>query len=328
MTPAEPEQPADPASRLEPFFKSITILNSERVGLTNEPTERTYTPRADLILSVPPAVSVENTLFDFFARVNVIEFKSQNDKFNLREYVRNELRTGLRFLDEPEADLEDFLNVIITARLPSAFLAYAASRKVIFQAQSGRPWLYLAQVGLQNVAIVVCRLLPLEPRFYPWLAFAPSASVSWRNYILQLIEENNQQYLGLAREVYPEEVKMLTDEEFDKRLHDILNDPANQNIGLKRDPALNAVVALEEVDQDAPEQLGEVLSILKPEQRLAGLKPEERLSGLKPEERLSGLKPEERLSGLKPEERLSGLTTEEKAALLELLQRQSGSDQN
>ncbi len=32
------------------------------------------------------------------------------------------------------------------------------------------------------------------------------------------------------------------------------------------------------------------LSMLKPEERLAGLKPEERLVGLKPEERLAGLK--------------------------------------
>ena len=62
------------------------------------------------------------------------------------------------------------------------------------------------------------------------------------------------------------------------------------------------------------------LSILPPEERLAGLSPEEVLSQFKPEERLAGLSPEEVLSQFKPEERLAGLSSEEIEAYLERLE--------
>ena len=300
-------------SRLDPFFKKVTRAIGEFNGLQAQPTELNYTPRADLILSVPPGVSLETTLFDFFAQVNVVEFKGENDRFDYREYVRNEIRTDMSFLDGDEADMGNYLNVFVLSRLPIAFLRFAATENVHFVNTPDRPWLYRASVGFQKVALVICRLLPLEPRYYPWLAFAPFGSLAWREYFWQIVRENNQIYLDLARDVYPQEVdKMMTQEEFQAKLAAILNDPANKNVGRKRNPLFNAMMAFEEVEQDTPEDVDAFVA--------ATLKPAQRLKGLKPEERLEGLKPEERLEGLKPEERLEGLTPEEEATLLKLLQ--------
>ena len=49
----------------------------------------------------------------------------------------------------------------------------------------------------------------------------------------------------------------------------------------------------EHFPQLTPEEQGEVLRSLPPEQRLAGLPPEERLAGLPPEQRLAGLSAEQ-----------------------------------
>jgi hypothetical protein len=48
----------------------------------------------------------------------------------------------------------------------------STGRGIIFNKTAGKKWLYTARVGFQDVAIVVCRDLPLEPKFYKWLIFA------------------------------------------------------------------------------------------------------------------------------------------------------------
>ncbi|MDM8524991.1 hypothetical protein QUF80_16595, partial [Desulfococcaceae bacterium HSG8] len=69
----------------------------------------------------------------------------------------------------------------------------------------------------------------------------------------------------------------------------------------------------------------ELMSMFRPEERLAGLDPREVLSMFRPEERLAGLDPAERLAGLDPAERLAGLDPEEIKDFLQKLSKKHGS---
>ncbi len=78
LSPSEEEQLAR-AGRPDPLFKRLTRDEAERVGLEATETQLQFSPRADLILTVPPGVNTDGTLFDFFRRVNVIEFKGESE---------------------------------------------------------------------------------------------------------------------------------------------------------------------------------------------------------------------------------------------------------
>src|SRR5690242_16357155 len=71
-----PEE-ALPSNRPDPFFKLLTRVAAEQHGRKADETELQYSTRADFMLSVPPGISPEGTMFDFFRRKNVVEFKSQ-----------------------------------------------------------------------------------------------------------------------------------------------------------------------------------------------------------------------------------------------------------
>ena len=62
------------------------------------------------------------------------------------------------------------------------------------------------------------------------------------------------------------------------------------NEPVEETPELRAELLLEAIAHDYPDRLSAVLSILPPEDRLAGLPPEDRLAGLTPEERKKLLK--------------------------------------
>lgn len=75
----------------------------------------------------------------------------------------------------------------------------------------------------------------------------------------------------------------------------------------------------DELKKAHDEAIRSLVSMLSPEERLAGLPLEQRLAGLPPEARLAGLPPEARLAGLSPEQRLAGLSPEQREELRRLL---------
>ncbi len=199
------------ANRPDPFFKLFTRLQAEQLGLIAKESELQYSTRADLILSVPAGLSVENTLFDFFRRVNVVEFKSENDKFRLRQYVHNQLRIDLEFLQSDAETFDDFLNVIVCSRRPRTFLKVARQRKIRFKPDKGKPWLLSAAVGFQNVVIVICAELPIEEPYFNWLLFAPADSTRWREFVQKLLAEGETKLADAARRMHPKEYIMQYD---------------------------------------------------------------------------------------------------------------------
>jgi hypothetical protein len=117
----------------------------------------------------------------------------------LREYVKNALRTYMYFLQGKDKDFSNILSVIVTARRPRTFLAKAVERGIVFHEEPGKPWLRWGQVGFQDVVIVVCKDLPLEERYYPWLVFTPSNTDKWEAFVSKVKAEGNQNFWKLLR---------------------------------------------------------------------------------------------------------------------------------
>lgn len=272
----EAEQLSD---RPDPFFKLLTRLEAEQLGLKAIETELQFTTRADLVLAVPPGLNLEGTMFDFFRTLNVLEFKSENDKFNVREYVRNEVRTGITLLHSEDTDFGGILNVIVVSRRPRGFLTAAKKRRLFFRPQKGKPWLLVGQVGFQDVAIVVCRDLPLEKPYYNWLTFAPAGTDKWKEFVLKLLEEGNIELLEIIEGIRPKEfLAMLKSTDILAELEAIRS---KQDPELDQERAEVAALILKYLANNDPKKLGYALSRLKPEQRLADLTPEERAELLK-----------------------------------------------
>jgi hypothetical protein len=105
-------------------------------------------------------------------------------------------------------EYERFLNVYVLSRYPKDFLEEAARNGIIFSRDAEREWLWWTTVGYQKIALVVCRDLPIEKRFYKWLLFAPSESNKWRDFIHHLEDESNAELLRLAKTLRPEDFSM------------------------------------------------------------------------------------------------------------------------
>ena len=113
--------------------------------------------RADMVLGVPDPTKIIGTLFDFFRRYNIIEFKSENDQLDFEAFIKNVVRTHLFWLESQakkvKVSYRDILHVIISARLPESFFADIAQENIVFTTTEERPWLFEAQVGLQKVVM-------------------------------------------------------------------------------------------------------------------------------------------------------------------------------
>ncbi len=267
------------ASRPDPYFKFLTRLEAEQLGLQALESEFPQTTRADLVLLVPSGLPLENTLFDFFRAVNVVEFKSQGDRFDLSEYIKNQIRTDLQFLQSKDQSYTNILNVIVSSRLPRSFLEVANQHGVLFQPEPDRPWLWRGQVGFQTVVLLVCQKLPLEQRFYPWLIFAPANGRKWRKLVERLLQQGNRSLLELIEKMRPKEYAMITNDLADKIAEALkrpeFHEPIEESLELQIE------MLLEDLEEESLEALGKVLSVLKPENRLVGLTPKDRTKLLK-----------------------------------------------
>jgi hypothetical protein len=345
------EQPAtieevenEKRKRPDPLFKELLAEAAREAGLKSEPTELQVqqSSTSDLLLTIPEGTALDGTLFDFFRQANIIEFKSTNDPLTTVKFALQLGRVYLWLVQQQQAqsnkakaiatiavDFDNILNVVVSSKYPREFLKYSAERGCPFVATPEREWLLQARCGWQDVVIVVCERLPIEPKYERWLMFAPATSQTWRSFLKMLAQEQNWELLEVAKKLRPKEFKLMSPELekyfeelraeepelYDKKWWEIVNLPLPDPKYLK------------------PEQLAQLMSKLAPEERTIGLTPEERTIGLTPEERTIGLTPEERTIGLTPEERTIGLTPEErtigltpeqKLELLKTLQKELG----
>lgn len=272
--------------RPDPMFKEVTALAARDANISTEISELhiQQLTSPDLLLTIPPNAKTENTLFDFFRAANVLEFKSASDRLTTGNFAQQMGRVDF-YHNMSNVDFADLFNIVVTAYVPQAVLDYSIKRGTPFKEVEGRPWLLTARLGWQDVAIVLCDLLPREPRYAPWLLFASPRSETWREFVLMMARQKDTDMLKRAYGLSPKEFSKMTLDI--KRIYSEYG-PAEQ-ARIRAEWRESIPDWLKEFSDD----LEDILDVLTPEERLVGLKPEERLAGMKPEERLAGMKPEE-----------------------------------
>lgn len=249
-------------SRPDPAFRYITSRIADRLGVKLIEAKLPQTLLADFILNVPEDVSVQETLFDFFRTFNVIEFKGQDDQFDELEFVKNEVRTGLVFLQNSDTTFENMLNLIVSSRYPQRFFDFMQARGLNFKPDSGRNWLQRCRVGLQEVVVVVCNLLPLEEKYADWLLFAAADTKHWREAMRLLAQKRNWELLEQAERLRPKEFAQMKTE-FDEVLSQY---DAKEQARLRADWLEAFKITLPDMLKRTPEDVDEVLASLSPEQ--------------------------------------------------------------
>ncbi len=293
------EQPEGTGSSLpDVLSKGLTRSVALQLGLVVEPTEYQQSLRADLVFRVPPGVNVEGTLFDFFRAINIVEFKSENDAFTLAEFVKNEIRVDLQFLQDKAKNFDDILNVYVLSPFPQRFFEQAQRRGLALEAVEGKPWLWHGQVGFQDILFVICRNLPIEERFYPWLNFAPSETRRWRDYVQTVVRQDRKDMMEVLTKLRPKEYIMNTEDLIEQLRAEGLITP-KMDAKYEKDLAEGLEYGFKIMIRRKSPHLGELLSNVPLEERMAGLKPGDRLAGLKPEDWIAGMSQEERQKLLK-----------------------------
>lgn len=281
--------------RPDPTFKRLTERAVVEAGINSKPNELKIqqVSSPDLLLEIPPNAKLEGTLFDFFRRYSIMEFKSRNDELNIPKFENQLARVHWWSSKHPEVGPENILNVIVSARYPREMInvvaEWGAEFKLIKQG------IYQGRCTLQDVAIVVCEQLPIIPKYAIWLLFADPTTETWRETLRMLAQEGLLNLLLEASQMAPKEYKNMSLE-----IEEILAEYTSE----EREQYLNDLQALtkDNLTRFKLEQLSDVLSALSPEQRFVGVTPEERLKGLAPEElgeALSKLPPEEKMQLLK-----------------------------
>ena len=294
----EKPKPAPPPElaqdRADPVFKELMLEEAILHELEVLTVEFAQITRADMVLGVPDLAKILGTLFDFFRRYNIIEFKSENDQLDFEAFIKNVIRTHLFWLENQgkknKVSYKDILHVIISARFPESFFAEIAQEGIIFTATDERPWLFEAQVGLQKVVVVVCRNLPIEEKFLRWLVFAPSNTKKWKDLIVALLRQGGMAWLKRMERLKPREFGeyMASRDILELMAAGVYAPEVVKEYNA--DMVAGAGFLIQAIRERYPQGMPELVSQFRPEEWLVGLKPEERLVGLTEEQRQEMLK--------------------------------------
>jgi len=279
-------------TRPDPAFKEYTAEQARKAGLELRNVELPQLSITDLVLAVPDNLNLTETMFDFFGKVNLVEFKSEGDDFGLPELAFNQARAWLMLAKGEVPNINHLMSVFVTAHYPQKVLEFL-QQEAAASYRAEREWLLRCRLGGIEVAVVVCRLLPIERKYYTWLMFAPVSSKKWQNFVTMLLEQDDLEMLKVVARLKPVEVGAMTIEANRKpRRKSAKQQAAFAN--MMRELYSEALIA----NKDYPEGYAELVQMglqgLTPEQRLAGLKPEQIASRLTLEQRLAGLSPQER----------------------------------
>jgi MgtE intracellular N domain len=204
--------------RPDPAFKQVLTAEARKVGLKRGPTELqiAQTTSSDMLLLVPPDTKVKDTLFEFFRAVNIIEFKSANDPLTLQTLKIQLARLYLLLAENPDYQFEQTLNIIVSARYPREVFGYSEAKDYPFKGEgkdetdeNSEDWLYRANIGYQDVVVVVCEQLPLKTLYLDWLIFAAADTGTWREAVLLAVKERKLEILKLANEMHPKEYEAM-----------------------------------------------------------------------------------------------------------------------
>lgn len=207
----EPGQPKEPVTRADAAFKRVTGDLAQQIGLRLQSAELPQTLSADFILEVPPGVKLATTLFSFLADYEyaVLDFKGQSDPLDMDKLLTNSARTSL-FCSKYSHDVRKVLNLLVCSRYPQDILRPVAGVTGFSRPDAeAQPWLWVGHYSIQEVAIVVCRDLPLGPPYYDWLAFAPADSVTWKAFVRLALKDGRRDLLEIISSMRPKEFKAM-----------------------------------------------------------------------------------------------------------------------
>jgi hypothetical protein len=272
MTEQSTDKKPSNALRPDPLFKDVTRTAALAAGLELLTIELPQLLRADLVLTVPPDKDLSGTLFEFLSPYSILEFKSENDDFDQAELIKN-LARSLLFLSKNQAvTYNQLLTVFVCAKHPDSVLEHLAAEISPIESDPSRPWLLHSHFGPLKITIVVCRLLPLEKRYYDWLLFAPTGSVKWHEFVKILVRNGEKAFLEQVKNLRPKEFTLMTPE-ITEMLKTLSPEERAQHekdwFGLIEAELL----ASEDLNQDA---LSKLLTKLRPETLTANLTPEQR----------------------------------------------------
>ncbi len=262
---------------IDPIFKKVMLQFGKQYNLDlRTEVEVSHLPRTiDIVLYLPSDEEITkveaNSAFKRLREHGQIEFKAKNDRLTVAGYYIIRGRSFL-YLGENKLDSSQLCVTIVSAGKPRSVLARA---ELNFQSLGDG---YYWSEGHPPVIIIVINELPIEVRTYPLLIFA-SEEKKFREFLRTILKEERPEYLVYAYRVRPK----VTKEELEM---------AGNVRGLSQEQ-------LQFMAQDIGKEL---VTFLKPEERLAGLAPQERLAGLAPKERLAGLKAQEVFGNYRPEE--------------------------
>ena len=204
----DPSTEPELKSRADPTFKRITEYRAQSVGVRVIGADLPQIITADLVLEIPVQVRLEDTLFNFLVGFDyaVLDFKGQSDNLDMPKFQLNVGRTALFCSRHPQTPSSRVLNLIVSSRYPADFLKEAGET---LTNSAERPWLWRNQSFYQQVAIVVCRDLPLEPRYYEWLIFAPAGGNVWKEFVRLLIREEQSDLLDVVKKMRPKEFEAM-----------------------------------------------------------------------------------------------------------------------
>jgi hypothetical protein len=264
--------------RADVVFKDVTSKMAQAIGLELLNVELPRLPSTDLIVHVPTGKDLTDTIFDFFAPYDILEFKSENDKFNFYEFLYSLARSLLFFARfELEKD-EELLNVFVCARKPDGVIKALRKRKIRVKADAGKPWLLRAKYGTLYIVFIVCRLLPVkEAKYDRWLIFAPTDDAIWQEFVKIAVIEGKRNILDLMR--------FFRREDLLKMVVKLKKDLDELPLEKRRREDLRVIELLQELiemyEEDSPELFAKLFSKVKPESLIEGLTFEQRQTLLK-----------------------------------------------
>lgn len=197
-------------NRPDPSFKSVVGQLAEQNGFRQLNVELPQLISADLILVKETAKDLSNTLFHFFKDVTLVEFKSENDTFTDEEVAVHLARCLLLYARNKPVTYDQMLALFVSAEKPDAVIEHF--RTIGLELVQKEEWLLTCQFGALEIAIVICRLLPLEERYFFLLPFAPATSVKWREFVTMMVEQGRLEILKLVASLKPMEVTFVVTE--------------------------------------------------------------------------------------------------------------------
>jgi len=266
----------------DPAFRYSLELIAKQLHVELIEAKLPQTLLADSIVFVPKGAKIQGTVLDFFRIYNILEFKSQNDPFDEKEFVKNAIRVALFFLQNPKANFENLLNVIVTARYPTHFFKFMAERGFKFETDAGREWQRRYKIGLQEVVVIICGEMPIEEKYFEWLMFAPSDGKTWRDAVKAMVQLGRWELLERVQRIRPKEFAAMSSD-FMKVLEQY---GPREKRRLNRDRAAAVKIYLDYFKKEKPEMYEQILT----EQIRPSLTAEERLAGLDSEQREALLK--------------------------------------